>query len=246
MWLVSLWNNTLCTSLLVFWCTSSNAFSISTVTTLQDWYALADVRYDEWIMMDDDGVTTTTSRRAFRRATVDIYKEERPHATLFLAKHAHDGTVMGAAELSPHELEDCCSCRSSIAVQNHISSSSSRTILYVTDVVTNRQYRRQGVAATLMQALELHAREQQQEQLHHQQHQEAAKIYLVLHVAPDNSAALQFYQTLGYKKVQDPSSNDGDDNDGDDNNSLLTILNVTQLAENSGTQGQLLLSKTIS
>jgi hypothetical protein len=63
---------------------------------------------------------------------------------------------------------------------------------------------------------------------------------------PTTRRPFQFYQTLGYQKVQDQSSNDGDDDDGEDNNTLLTILNVTQLAENYGTQGQLLLSKTIS
>jgi ribosomal protein S18 acetylase RimI-like enzyme len=175
---------------------TGNAIQVHQVKTFADWYALADVRYNEW--MRDRGIT----RNSFRRATIEIYQEERPDAILFLAKK--NEKVVGAAELSPIELQN--------ALSDNVQ------VLYVTDVVTDRNHRRQGIAATLMTVLESHAIRQ------------GAK-YLVLNVAPENAAALSFYRKLRYEQPQPE---------------LSEILNVEKVLENAGTQGQLLLSKTIS
>jgi ribosomal protein S18 acetylase RimI-like enzyme len=175
---------------------TGNAIQVDQVKTISDWYALADVRYNEWIR---DGGTT---RNAFRRATMEIYQEERHDAILFLAKKK-DEVAVGAAELSPIELQN--------TLRDNVQ------VLYVTDVVTERKCRRQGIAATLMSVLESHAIQQ------------GAK-YLVLNVATENAAALSFYRKLGYEQPQPE---------------LSEILNVEQVAENAGTQGQLLLSKSI-
>lgn len=202
------------TIFLLFIAHPADGFSLSTlgsnvqvtqVTTPGDWLSLADVRYDEWIK-SGNGLGLPVSRDAFRYATIDIYHEERPEAMPFLAKKKN--IVVGAAELSPVELEHV------------LSTDSDGMVLYVTDVVTDRNHRRQGIAATLMNEMEAHAV---------QQH--GAK-YLVLNVAPDNVAAQLFYRKLGYT-AQLPLQ-------------LSLILNVEQLAENTGTKGHLLMSKQIT
>ena len=182
-----------------------NTIRVKQVKSLADWYALADIRYNEWIQDESD----TTPRNSFRQATVEIYQEERPDSILFLAKQG--GGVVGAAEMSPLELQDALTTTTGHCDNNNI-------IMYVTDVVTDQKYRRQGIAATLMHVLESYAIQ-------------LGIDHLVLNVAPDNYAALKFYQTLGYEEQLSPK--------------LLKILNVEQVAENAGTQGQLLLSKTM-
>lgn len=201
-------------------------------TEEQDWNALADIRYDEWIL-EDDGGNGGTSRQAFRAATRDIYKEERPRSLLFLAKQERPqqsghGThvqelVVGAAEMSPYEVEVAQSADAPFSA------------LYVTDVVTDSKFRRQGIARMLMQQMEEHAA--------------AAAVmtttttttvggevtgqssrHLVLNVARDNDPAIRFYGSLGYHV---PSLE------------FLEHLNVQALEDAAGTQGQLLLEKKI-
>jgi ribosomal protein S18 acetylase RimI-like enzyme len=212
--------------------TTADGFSLSTpgssnvriiqVTTPREWLCVADVRYDEFVKTDvryeewiksDDEHSTRPSRDAFRYATIDIYAEERPDAMLFLATKKN-GRVVGSAELSPMELEN-----GSLWITD-CSSDDDVKVMYVTDVVTDRDHRRQGIAATLMKEMESHAIQ------HH------GVKYLVLHVVPDNVAAQRFYETLGYSEVL-PFE-------------LSLILNVERLAENAGTKGQLLLSKKIA
>jgi ribosomal protein S18 acetylase RimI-like enzyme len=170
---------------------------ISRVVTIPDWNALADVRYDAWVR-DIGG----TSRVAFRQATIDIYQEERPESTLVLAKLNDE--VVGAAELSPIEL-------------HNVLRSDAVKALYITDVVTDSNYRRKGIGQTLIQALEGEAAKQ-------------GSDYIVLHVKPDNETALNFYRKLGFTE---PSVD------------FSVILDDKQLAENAGAEGQLLLSKSI-
>jgi ribosomal protein S18 acetylase RimI-like enzyme len=226
------------------WHTTVEAFSLSSndvtpvvqvtrVQTREEWHALADLRFNEWI---DDG---TTSREAFRRATLEIYQHERPNAILFLAKTTViDDTILwgnplvpmvgGAAELSPYELVNAVGIvtpTTSKATAPSIQTATTTTIpplkkiFYVTDVVTDRKCRRKGIAKALMQTLECHARDVLEAH------------YLVLHVAPGNRAAIAFYETLGF---QDPPPRD-----------LLNILRVDVLSDNASTHGELLMSKTL-
>ncbi len=151
------------------------------VKTDEDWIALADVRFNEWIQ---DG----TSRESFRWATKDMYKTERPQSLLFLAtqqtleQKQHEPTtndprmVVGAAELSPYELVPA------------LSQDAPFSAWYVTDVVTVSKYRRQGIARAMMQDLEDHAIAAT-----------GGTTYLLLNVAYDNAPAVRFYGTLGYR-----------------------------------------------
>jgi ribosomal protein S18 acetylase RimI-like enzyme len=191
--------------------TLESNIQVTQVTTPGDWFSLADVRYDEWIKSSGKN-GRDLSRDAFRYATINIYDEERPEAMPFLARKKN--MVVGAAELSPMELVNALSTDTN-------SGDDGMVVLYVTDVVTDRNHRRQGIAATLMNEMEAHAV---------QQH--GAK-YLVLNVAPDNVAAQLFYEKLGYT-AQLPLE-------------LSLILNVEQLAANARTdEGHLLLSKKIT
>ena len=138
---------------------------IQKVESDDDWNALADIRFNEWIAQKNDhqgGTTKMTSRNAFRSATREIYNEERPRSILFLAKKRRrrrpaaslrdpdngkekddeEVVVVGAAELSPYEVEMALCPGSAISA------------LYVTDVVTDSQFRRQGIARAMMQEME--------------------------------------------------------------------------------------------
>lgn len=189
---------------------SSSSHDIS-----DDVAALANLRYDEWI-----GETfPDTSRHGFQRATAELYEERALQgAIVFLAKQPSSPdpqsptVVVGAAELSPIELRGAYTFAGSTTTKDRIQTD----CLYVTDVVTAKRYRRQGVAQALMEAAEEHAR---------------SKVdcsQLLLHVQASNTGALQFYRKLGYRPV-----------------SKMKGLNVQTLAENAGTAGQLLLRKTL-
>jgi len=112
---------------------------------------------------------------------------------------------MGAAELSPYELDHA------------LPNTAPYSALYVTDVVTDRNYRRQGVARSLMQSIEEHAAA-------------IGTTHLLLHVAYENSSAIRFYGTLGYRV---PTLE------------LLSFLDVTSLESSAGTKGQILLEKRL-
>ena len=158
---------------------TSDAFSahkvvtVHPVTTPSDIVALADLRYDEWILQpnqgDNDNNEYNPSRYAFRMATAEL-TAERSRATSFLA--FLDSTyAVGAAELSPIEFEG--------AVDDPTFKSN---ILYVTDVVTSSKFRRMGIANALMDAVEQSAYDMNGE-----------GTVLFLHVKPDNEAAKRFY-----------------------------------------------------
>lgn len=245
---------------------------VRAVQSRADVVALADLRYDEWIlpgMYHPDSTTVTgtgiTTRGAFQAATAEIY-QERVGATAFLASlpmEAHadedDGgvvctaaIVVGAAELSPIELEGAiirtrktiANVDTVIAVPqppppplDSMTTTTTMKMMYVTDVVTARDHRRKGVAQALMAAIEEEAAagavsNASNGDWHTQQHA-PIKIILLLHVDPINTAALRFYKSskLGYSDALPPY--------------LLASLDTDKLAENAGTQGQILLFKTI-
>jgi ribosomal protein S18 acetylase RimI-like enzyme len=175
---------------------------VTQVETLHDWLDLADIRYDEWILAEQgNSKPVSTSRQAFRAATLDIYRQERPLSTLFLAKQ--ETAVVGAAELSPYELHGVTPFDA----------------LYVTDVVTKRDYRRQGIARNMMKCIEDHA-----SSIH------PSVIRLILNVKHDNLAAIQFYQQLGYSSPSEESMNQWD---------------PQKLNENAGTHGQMVMEKCL-
>ena len=214
------------TKLLAFWCwyffeTTTHAFATGKpalieaflVRTGDDWNALADMRYNEWILpLKDDN----TSREAFRFATRDIYEEERPRSTLLLAKR--DGKVIGAAEMSPYEVESAQVKDTSQKNAEDTTAPALFSALYVTDVVTSHEFRRQGVARFLMETLEEHAIAD-------------GYSHLVLNVAEENSVAIQFYKSLDYNV---PSV------------TLGKVLDTEQLNKNAGTEGQMVLVKEIT
>ena len=133
------------------------------VTSASDVLELADLRYNEWIMVPDSMTHDHgggVSRHGFRCATAEICEERSSQgAVAFLARLQQDHSnissdsdsssssrrvAAGAAELSPIEL------------QGAVRDSNVR-MLYVTDFVTVQEYRRRGVARALMRALEEYA-----------------------------------------------------------------------------------------
>eukprot|EP00978_Attheya_sp_CCMP212_P019649 scaffold55276_cov55-Attheya_sp.AAC.6 len=218
---------------------NSPTIRVTCVTSSMDVRALADLRFTEWIMTDEeDGTTTdsdsdsrpTPSAQAFRMATAEITAERRAQGAVAVIAQTTDGTAVGAAELSPIELQQC------VLHDATLSSSEDGVLVgqedyyyYVTDVVTARTHRRMGVGKALMEAIE----------------QEASKsnkgatatttittttAWLLLHVKEDNGAALHFYKRGGY--LEPPPQ-------------LLHKLDTDRLARNAGTIGQILLSKPI-
>ena len=152
--------------------TSTPLVQVSKIETFDDFNALfklADARYDEWI-----GPTGGTSRDSFRMATLEMYQEERTESTVMLA--FLKGITVGAAELSPIEVQGC------VVNDEHSATS----CLYITDVVTDSRFRRKGIGRALIDALESEA-------------MNCNADYLLLHVMPDNQSALDFYDRLKFK-----------------------------------------------
>lgn len=173
------------------------------VQTESDVTALADLRYNEWIAnLGPDA----PSVEAFRGATAELQAERAAGGAFsFIAWQDPHQVVLGAAELSPLEIDGALKIPAD-------------KMLYVTDVVTARQYRRNGVAAALMMAMEDEARIQQ-------------TSYLLLHVEEGNEAALCFYRTrMGYI---DPTSD------------LLSRIDTELLHKNTNTWGQTVLAKKL-
>jgi ribosomal protein S18 acetylase RimI-like enzyme len=189
------------------------------INTPVDVTALADLRYDEWMA---PLASNAPSKPAFRAATAELHAERVIGGSVcYLARRDHyDKTVVvGAAELSPIELQGALLLSATtVSSASTTAKATAPVMLYVTDVVTDRKHRRQGVAASLMRELEV----------------QAAKLgasQLLLHVEEDNTSALSFYQSIGYIS---PSP------------SVLECLNVDRLAENTGnTVGQVLLCKPV-
>lgn len=187
--------------------------TVQPVTTRADVVALADLRYDEWILSShtdekDSQFNNVPSRYAFRMATADL-AAERSEATAFLAR-LNDTTVVGAAELSPMEFEGA------------LDPTCPQACLYVTDVVTSSQFRRMGIANALMDAIEQSAYDRYGD-----------GTLLFLHVKADNVAAQKFYSRSGKRGYSLPTADQ------------LQGIRVNRLEENAGTNGQILLCKTL-
>jgi GNAT superfamily N-acetyltransferase len=191
--------------------------SVKCVTAPMDICALADLRFTEWIMAEDE---TTTDRppsaQAFRMATAEITAERSAQGAVAMIAQTKDGTTVGAAELSPIELQECFDTNSEEANNGSLYCG----CYYVTDVVTARTHRRMGVGKALMEAIETEASKKGT----------TGTSWLLLHVKDDNVAALNFYKRGGY--LEPPAQ-------------LLQKLDTDRLAQNAGTTGQILLSKPI-
>ena len=188
--------------------TAINALvTVRPVQSQKDMFDLADLRYDEWILSpEDQDLQQSPSRAAFRAATVEI-TEERTKATPYLARLDDSSTTtsaVGAVELSFEEFEGV----------------TDRNMLYVTDLVVAKDYRRQGIAQSIMKALEIAAQKQQCE-------------CLLLHVKKDNLRALEFYrEKLQY--AEQPTTD------------ILDGVDLDRLSSNTNTAGQILLCKVLS
>ena len=204
-------------------------------TLTLDLMDLATLRYDEWIRTTNDNhQTPAPSQRAFAMATAEIAQERSQLGAIpFLAKlpqhsnNSHKAIPVGAAELSPAEFEG--------ALQESIQS---RHRWYVTDVVTSSHHRRMGIANKLMEYMEQYAYDHSKDSTtttgdNREPTTSTTPTTLYLHVKPDNHAALQFYQSP--KRGYTVPTNDE-----------LEGLDCKKLAETAGTQGQLLLCKTLT
>jgi len=180
---------------------------VRTVQSASDITALATLRYNEW-MMDEE-----VRRDAFTAATYELFQERAAQrAVVFLATMGSKREEpAGAVELSPIELD-----RVLLPASNQGNNNNPHQFLYATDLVTAIQFRRQGVAAALMKAVEQHC----------------FPGHLLLHVEPDNGAALAFYEKLGYRKIENAHDIVG------------SVLDLERLTDNAGTKGQLLLAKS--
>jgi len=233
--------------------TASNhsiAIKVLPSASQKDFIALADLRYQEWMMKEPP--ETRPSLHAFRMATAEIQQERMEgRAVSFLAclpttnnvleplaSRSGSFDVVGAAELSPVEFQGCFDEKWCNNVHDDNRFTIPNTFnqyqyWYVTDVVTASTHRRKGIAAELMQTLERHA-------LCSLTHQKApfpvSETVLLMHVEPENVGALAFYQHLGYNILREPRT------DVDN----LAGLDVEELAKNAGVEGQLLLGKKLS
>ena len=238
---------------------SKNQLEVSQVSSNEDIISLADLRYQEWMVNDDDGGGNCNGDHApppnlsnFRRATAEIYHERKAEdALVFLAKLNDGGSslVVGAAELSPIELKGAIMIAPTQLDDN-------RRLLYVTDVVASSSHRRLGIGSKLMYAVE----------------ETVCKLgsqCICLHVEHNNTVARRFYERLGYVYVDTSGSGEVDcTTDGLVSLSLLeesiavsqstlletetktqtesiVTLNTHLLAENAGTVGQLVMMKRL-
>lgn len=146
-------------------------FNVVVADRPSEWNHIANLRYNEWIENK-----FTTSREAFRLATLEICEERCSQgAVIVVAKDSENSEVLGAAEASPIEMK-----AAKLPIQSLGMNDDDMIDFYVTDVITAERHRRKGVARCLIQALEKEA------------------DYLWLHVASENHPAQEFYKGLGY------------------------------------------------
>lgn len=197
---------------------------VSPVQTPQDLIDLATLRYQEWMMEEPED--RRPSKLAFERATAEIQQERMSaQAVAFLARWVDESSpisrpVVGAAELSPIEVEGCLK-------QKEKLNRPEDCYLYVTDVVTAQGYRRRGIAAELMKVVEQYGVAKGCESM--------KNTKLLLHVEPTNHAALSFYQAIGYQCICNEPHSD-----------VTSDIDISQLADNAGVGSkQILLFKSI-
>ena len=163
-----------------------NTVQISKVQTNNDILSLAKLRYQEWMINEINPPILSN----FCKATSEIYNERQVEGSIvFLAKLVHqsigsdnDDLVVGAAELSSIELQNCINSGSNNDVEI-------ATPLYITDVVTSSNHRRFGIGTKLMTEVERVALYEMNSRI------------VLLHVEYDNVPARQFYERLGYIDV---------------------------------------------
>ena len=153
-------------------------FKVHQVNSFADVRDLADLRYNEWIVGSDEDEREQPSLAAFRMATAEVHQERKDQgAKIFIAKCEETGVAVGSAEISPIEVENCCT--------------SDNPYLYITDVVTSFSHRRKGIGKKLLNTLE----------------QEAINCGIgnvCLHVdKQNNEAAFQFYMRNGYSECNE-------------------------------------------
>jgi len=234
-----------------------NTVQISKVQTNNDILSLAKLRYQEWMINE----TNPPILSNFCKATAEIYNERQIDGSIvFLAKLVHqnnddsdDDVVVGAAELSSIELQNCI-------INSSDNDADIATPLYITDVVTSSNHRRFGIGTKLMAEVERVAL------------YESNTRIVFLHVEYDNIAARSFYERLGYVAVSvgdREGCNGGDaeedrvsiflaeppqpsvvieveDVTTDNRHHDIITLDTKQLAINAGTVGQLLMMKRLS
>lgn len=264
------------TIVLAFSGSSSASFSsqvvlndnISKVSTNTDILSLAKLRYQEFVLDGSNAPRPTLSN--FCRATAEIYEERKLDGSIVLLyrtktkKNEDDDeeeVVVGAAELSPIELQGCVDISRSDTNDNDNDPNSINAAMYITDVVTSSKHRRLGIGLKLMHEVERVA------------WKEMGTRIVFLHVKYDNIGARKFYERLGYitiKGEEDCCVESEDNriavsNDGiisislvdDGPEHLLTLtekqnfahtmtINAKQLEINAGVTGQLLMMKQLS
>ena len=163
-----------------------------------------------------------------------------------------DVVVVGAAELSSIELQNCIINSNSIDQDIDIA-----TPMYITDVVTSSTHRRFGIGTKLMAEVERVAVYEMNTRI------------VLLHVEYDNIPARKFYERLGYTVVWGEDCKDGGDTKEvlsisldklsqpqssaviedvtiDNQQHDMIALDTKQLSINAGTVGQLLMMKRLS
>ena len=237
-----------------------NTVHIAKGQTNNDILSLAKLRYQEWMINE----TNPPILSNFCKATAEIYTERKVDGSIvFLAKLVqsdndgsdNDDLVVGAAELSPIELQNC------IINCSNTNNNEFATPLYITDVVTSSNHRRFGIGTKLMIEVERCALYEMNSRI------------VFLHVEYDNVAARSFYERLGYVAVSagdrevsldggDTKEDDGfisislnepvqpsvviEDDTTDNQQHDIITLDTKQLAINAGTVGQLLMMKRLS
>ena len=263
------------TIVLAFSGSSSSSFSsqvvlnddISKVSTNTDILSLAKLRYQEFI------ISSPPTLSNFCRATAEIYEERKLEGSIVFLyrtktkKNENDDEeeVVGAAELSPIELQGCvdisCTDTNDNDNDHYYDPNSINAAMYITDVVTSSKHRRLGIGLRLMHVVERIA------------WKEMGTRIVFLHVKYDNIGARKFYERLGYITIKGEEdccvesednqiavSNDGIisislEDDGPEH--LLTLtekqnfahtmtINAKHLEVNAGATGQLLMMKQLS
>lgn len=150
-----------------------STFIVHQVNSFADVRDLADLRFNEWIIGNGEDKRKQPSLAAFRMATAEIHQERKDQgAKAFIAKCKETSVAIGSAEISPIEVENCCT--------------SENPYLYITDVVTSSSYRRQGIGKQLLNTME-------------QEAMNCDICRICLHVdKQNNEAAFQFYIRNGY------------------------------------------------
>jgi len=223
-----------------FAASTSNRITVKDVKSQTDVISLADLRYNEWIATANDDKESTISSslpqpslRSFRMATSEMVQERYEQGAIAFLAHVeinmkNDNEVVGAAELSPIEFDQCI-IHSNEKESSSYADNNHATFLYVTDVVTSLNHRRMGIGNALMERVEDEASSRKGLQ---RDDTSTTTAWILLHVEHDNQGATKFYKKRGYRTL--PTD-------------IHDQINHDRFEENTGTNGQqLLLGKEIT